>query len=321
MDKSIVKIIEKKSIPNFLELIKLLKENRVSVFVGAGISKDAGYPLWQEFIEKYLNEQGEIDDLPKDLPEAVQILIDKYGEEFFKEKVIQAFGPEGKSHFDSKHKYIMKSQFQNIITTNYDMCLNNAAMDDHKNPLIHDIFFNLKPSDLNKREIFHIHGCINPEENDNNINTIVMSREQYTEAYEKTDVLNDFLKALFRESIVVFTGVSLQEPPINKIIRIIKSEEKIIRELEQSREIQRKVYNSQYILIHQNELKCLNPSDEDKLIRVSKLNTLLEELHLKRIVFLGDKNDYHNLDEILRLLEFMTSKLTFSPNIDRRDYQ
>ncbi len=212
-----------------------LKNEKIAVFVGAGVSKLIGIPLWSDLafkaIEYLLNEniisyfeykkiQNEVispkqkmtifhDFLPKTSYKAIQFYKDKMGMDNMNNEVI--------------NPYDLLVDFDWIkITSNIDsgffMSLDRAALEYKRNIDLEELMkipqqktnrilgdFNEK-TPVDSDTIYQIHGSLD------NIPETVMTTRDYIEAYyrEKSG-LSSFLSKIFSEYNVIFVGYALEE--------------------------------------------------------------------------------------------------------------
>lgn len=115
----------------YKKLAKKIKENKVILFVGAGISANLGLPTWKEMIDE-MAEHLEIDKeifeiYGNNLDLAEYYCLETGGVERLVDDMKDKWIVEDKRIEKSKiHKDICKLNFQIIYTTNYDNCLEES---------------------------------------------------------------------------------------------------------------------------------------------------------------------------------------------------
>jgi NAD-dependent SIR2 family protein deacetylase len=225
------------------DLYNRFKDKKVVLFIGSGVSANAGYPGWKYFAKsamKKLRDQNKINfqtynELiesntdPKQLLSIFEGVFEK-SSEVYKEFYTKAFEPRNdETQKKSKKLFdlITNDVFGNkIITTNIDdeiyhsftRKLNNFPTQDHQNPsqtqkIQREIIKVADPEEIrtfqfndDKNQVIHIHGTYqHPEKT-------VFTLNDYSNAYfNKTSPIVEFLEYVFREYTVLFIGYGLSE--------------------------------------------------------------------------------------------------------------
>jgi NAD-dependent SIR2 family protein deacetylase len=212
-----------------------LKNEKICVFVGAGISKLLGLPLWRKLADSaieylhrtnkinYFEYQRIINDVidPKQKLTIFHNLLPKNTKEA-KEFYDSAF----KTNYDIGNPYDLLVEFDWVkVTTNIDNEFYNALNKKLeqflkvKSKFSHKLkimpkpakkeFNNFDVNKLNNETIYHIHGSI-----DNLEQTILTTKDYIEEYYGDSGRLKTFLRDLFNEYAVIFIGYGLEEFPI-----------------------------------------------------------------------------------------------------------
>ncbi len=195
-------------------LIPVLKEQPTTVFVGAGLSKHAGYPLLSELInslhthaQKHIGKELILDG---DWKQKAERCKSELGNDNFNQILIDIFNPDNvKLGFTSVHAHLVKIPFKSFITTNYDACIELAFRDYGfvKQPLYYP---NLNASELSNNSIQHIHGYIDPENPHNTVGSIILTSGDFEQAYrDKPGSVKRFLIDLFSDQNVIFLGFNM----------------------------------------------------------------------------------------------------------------
>jgi hypothetical protein len=239
--------IEIREIPDISEyddIIKATKTGRLVVFVGAGVSKLVGLPLWREFSYNRLEtvyQNGLIDyrtycDLRSLEPKKLLTIC----EIFLKENKItpQSAKEVFKITNHMKHREVYEKLYSMnaiYVTTNYDECLDDFALgrvqdreitaqegdaSDTSRILINEKSSlgevvtrqsDLLESKLRNRNVIHIHGSVNDESgmvvtlNDYMLHYGNLSKDNHPE-------LSIFLDRVFNSKyVVLFIGYGLEE--------------------------------------------------------------------------------------------------------------
>ncbi len=101
-----------------------------------------------------------------------------------------------------------------IITTNYDLFLENSFGKDHFNPYIgqNELLFS---TIYEVAEIYKIHGCCSKPD------SIVINSHDYDLFVKKSAYLSSKILTLFLERPIIFLGYSVSDPNIRRILRSI----------------------------------------------------------------------------------------------------
>lgn len=287
---------------NLGKLIDQINSDRCCAFVGAGVSKHAGYPLLKPFIEKLLACAEEIRNEEVDISkiadfEQIEYLRQLIGEENYKNLVVENYRPEGKNGFISTHYAIMSIPFTSWITTNYDLCLENAAAAAFREiPCQH--YPELNGTRLKEHHIFHIHGLLDPNHPDYLFKTLVLSRRDYEDAYRPQSNLLTFLNSVCQFYSLVFIGYSLWDLELVNIIKLVQFEIQRRSEFEIQANIGRRKPINHFLIMH-NE---------------GKVNTdAVKELGILPIVYKGDADHHSELEKVLDVIRGRTTSLNYPP--------
>ena len=208
-------------------LIPVVKGRPTTVFVGAGLSKHAGYPLADDLInllQKHAQQHtGQELALVGDWKNKAQTCKKILGEANFNQILIDIFNPEQRIvNFTSLHEYLVQIQFKSIVTTNYDSCIELAlrAKGDVRKPFYYP---SLNETELGNKSIQHIHGYIDPAEPHESVGSIVLTTDDFLEAYrDKPGSVRNFLVTLFSQQNVIFLGFNLNEDLLIDILNLVK---------------------------------------------------------------------------------------------------
>lgn len=243
-----LEVLELPDLNTYNDIIKAAKTGRLVIFVGAGVSKLIGLPLWKEFAFRKLDaiyDEGLVDyrtycdlkDLdPKKLLTVCNLFIENSdiimpsAKEIFKIK-------DNAQYKDIYGKlYSMNAIF---VTTNYDECLDKCALNitgsehitvedsacndninaisrkkDKKHLPLGEVIFDqsdLLESKLQNGNVVHIHGSVNDEKN------MIVTLNDYMLHYgnlskDNHPELSVFLDSIFNTKyVVLFVGYGLEE--------------------------------------------------------------------------------------------------------------
>lgn len=212
---------------NFIEEIRELRmakeNNKLVIFVGAGVSKNSGIPTWGELIKKFTKElhydkcNNDCIYHRKECPNSDC----KYRYSFSQDeylKIPQYLWNEDESKYwqiinetlnitvesNSIHEIIMRLCPKHIITTNYDKLIENCK---YPNSMIYKTIIEDKDlfSNSSNNYIIKMHGDISKQE------TIVLKESDYLNYEQKHVLIETFIKSLLINHTFLFIGYSLND--------------------------------------------------------------------------------------------------------------
>lgn len=215
------------------EIQKAQEDDRLVIFVGAGVSKNSGVPSWWELIRNFGDELGysrcdtcqkKVADCPKsdckDRYEYTQEEFLRIPEYYFQQDASENhadyFGliqsalhcENGPNPIDDE---ILSVFPRHIITTNYDPLLEKSQS---VNSLLYTVV--ARDSDLlaeaNDRYIIKMHGDLDKPD------TIVLKESDYIKYEQEHPLICTFIKSLLVNHTFVFLGYSLNDNNLNLII-------------------------------------------------------------------------------------------------------
>ena len=210
------------------ELLKAQRDNELTLFVGAGVSRcrPALLPdlnallreLWEEFGITHIEPAYDGDDCV-DVLKSIDTIISYCKDEWTVKNAVR--------RIYSKHvppsflhtcltRIFTEDQDIRIVTTNYDRLLSNEAMkyfhakpDDQKYPDL-----TIEPGRLLKG-IAYLHGSVESDASD-----LVLTINDFTKAYwSDTPIATNFLKGVLRKGHMLFVGYSLKDPILPYLIK------------------------------------------------------------------------------------------------------
>lgn len=200
--------------------IKKIKEasenNKLVIFVGAGVSANSGMPTWNELIKEFAKDLGdfEVDKSPDLYMKIPQYYFNERGEKEYFEKLNQIFRKK-KYKSNPIHKEIFKLKPTHIITTNYDTLLEEAAIEEGQ--FFHTVKHDLDlPYDNFNKTIIKMHGDF---ENRN----IVLKEDDYLNYSSNFTLIESYIKSLIATNTVLFIGYSVNDSNFNLIFQWVKN--------------------------------------------------------------------------------------------------
>ena len=208
----------------FERLIKLIREEKVSLFIGAGFSLEAGSPSVQRIKDTIIADFENDIQREKHKQDDLQSLSEYYVEEVCqgsRQKLISDL----KSLFQFVPKCMTDHQllsqiphFRHIFTTNYDTLLEDSFQ---KN----DVQVVRKDKDLTGLDeskhvtIYKIHGDFQDAD------SVIITKSDYNDLQKKSNRRNDLMwkvvESEFAQKNILFIGYSLEDDNILEIIRTV----------------------------------------------------------------------------------------------------
>lgn len=194
-------------------IIEAARANKLILFVGAGISKDSGYPLWGEVIKSFGDDlYGEENNYELDYLKIPQYYYNTFGKIKYEEKILESFN-EHNARPNLIHKQIDRIAPKHIITTNYD-----TLLEDQLNSGILKYEVIKKDSDVPNSKlgnyIIKMHGDINER-------NFVLKEDDYYNYNINFPVISQLIQSLIVNNTLLFIGYSLSDTTFNSIYRLI----------------------------------------------------------------------------------------------------
>ncbi len=307
------------------ELKRLISENKVIPFVGAGVSKDIKYKSgekafvnWKELLIK-LNEivlEEPTKNYIKHCIDTKKIDYLQIADMIEKELTTTEFNKTLKDIFDINFdeinastlelaKTIWELNCKLIITTNYDKVLYHTCSDTNKKfwdiEAIHEQATSLRDGILHST-IWHLHGHID------NVNNIILTSKKYNELYT-TDSTNskyksalETLRTMINTKFLLFIGFSLDD-------------EFVIKQLNRTIEIFGGNIHEHYVLCK----KGSNPNTLNKNIKVIEYENHGQDLidKIKSLVPTSMCSENKIEEKISNQSKEEFKQLTTLPNINK----
>ncbi|WP_035108676.1 SIR2 family protein [Flavobacterium denitrificans] len=193
------------------DYVKDLRSGNASVFVGAGISRGAGYVDWKGLLSEIAESLNLDINKEYDLLSIAQYHVNKHGRTRINKKILEEFTEENEE--TENHRILARLPFRTIWTTNYDNLIEdtcnkyNKIVDDKYS--VDKLFLNRPKADL---ILYKMHGDIeSPGE-------AILTKEDY-EGYFNTH--EPFITTLSGELIsktFLFIGFSFTDPNIDHVL-------------------------------------------------------------------------------------------------------
>lgn len=195
-------------------ICKASKNNKLIVFVGAGVSVNSGYPSWLNLISEFAMGLGidlnssSVDDYLK-IPQYYYNL--RKSKEYY-DVILNKFNINAIPN--KIHELILELEPAHIITTNYDNLIEDTA---RKKGLFYDVV--AKDSDLpysiNNKMIIKMHGDLDNK-------NIVLKEDDYLLYFKNFQLIQNYIKSLLSTHIVLFIGYSISDINVKYIFQWVK---------------------------------------------------------------------------------------------------
>lgn len=240
-------------------LAEELQNQKLVIFVGAGVSMNSDLPSWSSLVKYYAEYMG----IKKDNYSSEEMLEipEKFYNHFGKIKYYDILEKTFKGNHEPNfiHKALSKLNLDYIITTNYDNLIETELNENNEYDLV------TKDEELayskSKKMIIKMHGDI---ENRN----VVLKKSDYDKYEQNFPLITTFVKSLFTTNTVLFIGYSLNDINVKNIMKWISD---ILNE------DFRKVYlvnfennENNNKLINEISLECLNGNKGETLAEFLK---------------------------------------------------
>ena len=203
-----------------------LKNNKISLFLGAGVSADAGVVTWDNLLQQLCIKKG-LSKIDCDIESTVKgrYIIDEYKninntipDDFYRDMRSILYAKTRTSKLiKSIATLITSSNIESIISYNYDDLLEQEINNDF-NKHCDSVYDKTSPNDSNNLLVYHVHGYI-PEKG--KWSSIVLGESEYHKIYQESYNWSNVeqLHALCR-STCFFIGLSMSDPNLRRLIDI-----------------------------------------------------------------------------------------------------
>lgn len=209
-------------------LAREIAQGQVVLFAGAGLSKNARscdggpsrIPDWWQLAKGLKERLGSRMQNEQDSLKIADYFEAKYGRSHLLDAVLAALGDE--DHLPGRvHELIVRLNFREIITTNFDTLIEHTFRQLHISPQVV-----LRDRDLVRRRrhprILKMNGCVTVP------STIVLTGNDFLAYDQNHPLMEAFVLKSFVESTVLFVGFSLDDPAFRilneKMVRALKTE-------------------------------------------------------------------------------------------------
>lgn len=201
----------------FLADIKVIKNaintKKLVVFVGAGISIDAGVPSWSKLIDE-IKKDLDLPDSEKDFLKIPQIYYNERQEKEYIEKIRNVLGHKKLKH-NEIHEEIFELNPEHILTTNFEDLLEQVI---NKKSLPFSVVKEDKdlPYSHNTKLLVKIHGDLDST-------SFVLKEDDYLNYSNNHPLIEAFIKSVFASKVVLFVGYSYNDYNLKQIVQNVRN--------------------------------------------------------------------------------------------------
>ncbi|MBX2802387.1 MAG: SIR2 family protein [Myxococcales bacterium] len=199
------------------ELALLAARNRLVVFMGAGVSANAGLPTWTELLDRLAEGAGFTERERRGMQslgplDQAQLIARRLGPE------PQALGNAVKAHVDLgdtvaiSHALLAGLPVNEFITTNYDDGFERACAAIRR-PVARLPY---APATNAERWLLKMHGCVTAP------GDIVLTRQDYLRYAERSAALAGIVQAMLITRHMLFVGFSLNDDNFHRIVDAVR---------------------------------------------------------------------------------------------------
>ncbi|WP_349626100.1 SIR2 family NAD-dependent protein deacylase [Leuconostoc citreum] len=197
------------------QILSAAENDSLILFVGAGVSKNSGIPLWDELVSIFVEELDLDEEDDKDLLKIPQYYYDIFGKNRYYQKLEDFFKTYQNAEPNEIHDLIAEIKPKHIITTNYDNLiekrLNESVM---KYDVISDDFD--IPYVNSNHYLIKMHGDLIKK-------NLVLKEQDYDNYEDNFYMISTLIQTLIMNNTVLFIGYSLKDKTFNNIFRIVQN--------------------------------------------------------------------------------------------------
>ena len=202
----------------FKKIKQYMDMDKISVFVGAGVSALSGYPSWNALVRKMSDELGYTKEKEQkvfsteELLKIPQMYYNNYKERKYLRKINDEF--VGEYDANEVHDLIFSLRPKHILTTNYDTLLEQTSVKFGRNYSVINSDASVSSS-VSNQYLIKLHGDLKTK--------FVLKEQDYLD-YETNFMLIDKLaKSIFATTLVIFVGYGLNDYNIKLILNWVKN--------------------------------------------------------------------------------------------------
>jgi NAD-dependent SIR2 family protein deacetylase len=216
------------------QLMRTVRESRCLLFLGAGVSYNAGLPsgkdlshiladqLKQDFNsgDTKKSQIEELESYRDDLKKISQLYQNYYGGRIVYNKISEILAEkERTARKDILEPLKHLNTVRNIITTNYDRLVENTLDPSDCQVVCKEL--DIREFDTPKRSLIKLHGTRTDPE------SMVLTTQDYDEYFKKHEAIIELTKTLFRQKTLIIVGYSLEDENFRQIFSQIEDYDKV----------------------------------------------------------------------------------------------
>ncbi|WP_036911464.1 SIR2 family protein [Prevotella sp. FD3004] len=201
-----------------------IKHNRVSLFLGAGVSASGGVVTWDSLLEKLCVKKGlpkikgNVDGVTKGryIIDGYKKQLDEIPDEFYNDmRAILYSDIHSSELIDSIAYFVHNGNVDSVISYNYDDLVEQKV---RRYTPCYPVYDKSRPNDGMGIHIYHVHGFI-PKQGP--WSPIVLGEKEYHKVYQEAYNWGNVeqLHALCR-NVCFFIGLSMRDPNLRRLIDI-----------------------------------------------------------------------------------------------------
>lgn len=184
-----------------------LKNHRLVIFVGAGVSRNSGIPTWGQIVRvfadaiQYPNHRLSTSEYIR-IPQYYYGLDDSVNHADYYRLLRQVMKPDAKPNI--MDELIVNLHPEHIVTTNYDKLLDQVVQD-----------YEIVRCDRDLLKTHSNHYLIKMHGDIDNIEELVFKEQDYLQYSETHRLMETYLKSLLIDHVFLFVGYSLNDYNLN----------------------------------------------------------------------------------------------------------
>jgi hypothetical protein len=198
-----------------------MDNNKLVIFVGAGVSANSKCPSWSELIERFADELG-IPQIERNTSIEYFLKIPQYyfierGEKEYFDIINDVFNnPNNIPTPNSINKILFELNPSTIITTNFDELIEKTLELEGRYYTVISQDKDL-PYSLNENLVIKMHGDVK-------LKNIVLKEEDYLNYSSNFPLIQNYIKGLFSTKTILFVGYSANDPDFKLIFNWVKEQ-------------------------------------------------------------------------------------------------
>ena len=189
-----------------------------AVFVGAGMSKGAGFPDWWQLLEQPRTRA----EVPKELEDAPLVAeyiasSSKVGAVALQTHILEQLTVADKPHA-AGHRLLAALPVTEFFTTNYDELIENALPEAQLVVKDNDI----RNISISKPAVVKLHGSLTSDPDRRWVAPPVLTRGEYERYESEHPRMWAFLRASYMSKMILFLGFSFSDPNVEILLRLAR---------------------------------------------------------------------------------------------------